>query len=174
MSTGIVGGFTKPNSILAQAGAVVAAVSRFGSVNPPKITRMYQEMWGVGFRAQEIRIWSFFAIVPRNGEISSSDPQTPEPVNSPFRTRSPKRTSYIDSPWNFGVGIFWTWSPGAYIPRDKKSIVKCFRYYFQGGENTLFCLVKCTRILADRVSDMMNPNMRFTFISHPERNVTAF
>ena len=52
------GGFTEPNSISARAGVAVPAGNRFGSVNPPKNTRGYQEMCGVGFRVRGIRIWS--------------------------------------------------------------------------------------------------------------------
>ena len=50
------GGFTEPNSIPARAGVAVPAGNRFGSVNPPKNTRGYQEMCGVGFRVRGIRI----------------------------------------------------------------------------------------------------------------------
>ena len=50
----ISGHFTEPNSISARAGVVVPAGNRFGSVNPPKNSRGYQEMGGMWFRIREI------------------------------------------------------------------------------------------------------------------------
>ena len=72
------------------------------NVNRPENTRGYQEMCGVGFRVWESEHEVSFGLAPRNGELSPSDHETPEPFNSPFRDRNPERTSDSNSPQNFG------------------------------------------------------------------------
>ena len=70
-----------------------------------------------------------FGLAPRNGELSPSDPETPEPFNSPFR---------FELPQNLGSWVK-TWDSGAYIPGDKRSTVK-FTFFldFRGGEIYFF------------------------------------
>ena len=56
--------------------------------------------WGFGYGESEYEI--SFGLARRNGELSPSDPKTPEPFNSPFRSRNPERTSDSNSPQNVG------------------------------------------------------------------------
>ena len=51
--TSILGRIYRTEKVSARAGVVVPAANRFGSVNPPENTRVYQEMRGVGFRVRE-------------------------------------------------------------------------------------------------------------------------
>ena len=55
--------------------------------------------------------------------LSPSVPKTPDPFNSPFRARSPEGSSVSNSPQNVG-SVGQNLGPGAYIPRDKGSMVK--------------------------------------------------
>ena len=44
--------------------------------------------WGFGYGESEYEV--SFGLAPRSGELSPSDPKTPEPFNSPFRARNPE------------------------------------------------------------------------------------
>ena len=56
--------------------------------------------WGFEYGESEYEV--SFGIAPRNGDLSPSDPETPELFSSPFRARNPKRSSYWSSPHNLG------------------------------------------------------------------------
>ena len=69
-----------------------------------------------------------FGLAPRNGELSPSDPEIPQPFNSPLRARNPERSSDSNSPQNLGSGG-QNLGPGAYTPRDKRPMVK-LQFFF--------------------------------------------
>ena len=54
--TGIFGRMYRTEQYFGPGRGAVPAGNRFGSVNPPKNTRGYQKMCGVGFRVRGIRI----------------------------------------------------------------------------------------------------------------------
>ena len=85
-------------------GRRAPAGNRFGSVNRPENTRGYQEMCGVGFHVRESEYEVSFGLAPLNGELSASEPKTPEPFNSPLRARNPERSPDSNSPQKFRVG----------------------------------------------------------------------
>ena len=78
-----------------------------------------QYTWPFGIPGHEVS----FGLAPRNGKSSHANPETPEPFNSPFRTRNPERRSDPNSPQNSG-SLGKTWGPGAHKPRDKCSLVQ--------------------------------------------------
>ena len=57
----------------------------FGSVNRPEIPVGTKKCVQRGFRYGESEYETSFGLVPWNGELSLSDPKTPEPFSSPFR-----------------------------------------------------------------------------------------
>ena len=71
-----------------------------------------------------------FGIAPRNGELSPSVPETPEPLNSPFQARNPERSSDSNFPQYLG-SVSQNLGSGAYTPRDKRSIVKLLFLTFE-------------------------------------------
>ena len=79
----------------------VPAGDWFGSINPPKNTRGYQEMCGGGFGYGESEYEVSFGLATRNGELSPSNPKTPEHFNSSFRAESEVR---FELTAKFGVG----------------------------------------------------------------------
>ena len=80
-----------------------------------------------------------FGLAPRIGELSLSDPKTPETFNSPLWAWNPERTS--DSNYLQYLGtIGQTRGPGAWIPRDKRSADSFPFFGFRGGEINLFDL----------------------------------
>ena len=56
--------------------------------------------WGFGYKKSEYEI--NFGRASRNGVLSPSDPQTPEPFNSPFRARNLERASDSNFAQNLG------------------------------------------------------------------------
>ena len=92
--------------------------------------------WGFGYGESEYEV--SFGLAPRNGELSPSEPKTPEPFNFPFRAGT-RNGVQIRTPRKIWGRYFKTWGPGAYIPRDKRSMVKlkCF-FDFRGGEIGFF------------------------------------
>ena len=65
-----------------------------------------------------------FGLTPLNGQLSPSDPKTPEPFSSPFRAQNPERGSYSNPPQNLGSG-----------GQNLGSVVKLkFSFDFRGGE----------------------------------------
>ena len=80
---------------------------------------------GFGYGKSEYEV--SFGLSSRDGELSSSDPETPEPCNSPVRTRNPKRSSDSHSPQNLG-SVAQTWGHEVYTPKDKRSIVLISSY----------------------------------------------
>ena len=72
---------------------------------------------GFGYGESEYEV--SIGLSPRNGELSSSVPETPEPFNSPFRARNPERSSDSNSPQKFGVGRSKLGVPGQIYPEIK-------------------------------------------------------
>ena len=56
--------------------------------------------WGFGYGKSEYEV--SLGLAPRNGDLSPSDPETPEPFNSPLRERNPERNSDSNFPQNLG------------------------------------------------------------------------
>ena len=54
--------------------------------------------------------------------VSPSDPETPEPFNSPFQARNPELSSYSDSPQSLG-SVCQNLGPGHIYPKMKS---QCF------------------------------------------------
>ena len=69
---------------------------------PPKISMGTKECveLGSGYGSSEYEV--SFRLAPRNGDLSPSDPQTHEPLNSPFRPRNPEWTSDSNLSQNVG------------------------------------------------------------------------
>ena len=76
--------------------------------------------WGFGYGESECEV--SFGLAPRNGELSHSVPETPEPFNLPFRDRNPERSAESNSSQSFGLGT---------SPRDKRSIVQLLMYFLK-------------------------------------------
>ena len=57
-----------------------------------------------------------------------------ELFSSPFRARNPGRSSDSNSPHNL-ESVGQTWGPGAYTPRDKRSMVKLIFFWFSRWRN---------------------------------------
>ena len=55
---------------------------------------------GFGYAESEYEV--SLGLAPRNGELSPSEPKTPELFNSPFRARNPERSPDSNSPQNLG------------------------------------------------------------------------
>ena len=92
------GRFTEPNRFPAGTATPAWAEILFGSVNRGENTRGYQDICVVRFRVRG----NSFGLAPRNGGLSPSVPETPEPLNSPSRARNPERSSYSNSLQNLG------------------------------------------------------------------------
>ena len=60
---------------------------------------------GFGYGESEYEV--SFSLALRNGELSPSDPETPEPFNSPFRARNSEQSSDSNSPQNLGSVIIF-------------------------------------------------------------------
>ena len=74
--------------------------------------------WGFGYGESEYEV--SFGLAPRNGELSLSVSETPEPFTSPLRARNGIQIRTPGKIWGRYVN---TRGPGAYKPRDKKSMV---------------------------------------------------
>ena len=85
--------------------------------------------WDFGYGQSEYEV--SFDLAPRNGELSPPDPKIPGPCNSPFRAGT-RNGLQIRTPRLILGRHVKTWALGAYIPRDKRSMVKLF--VFQGGK----------------------------------------
>ena len=98
-------------------------------------TKKYVE-WDFGYEESEYEF--SVGLAPQNGELPPSDPETPEPFNSPFRARSPERNSDSNSPQNLG-SVGQNLGSRAYIPRDKRSMVKLeFFFWLSRWQNWNF------------------------------------
>ena len=93
----------------------------------------------MGFRVGTVRESEYevsFGLAPRNGELSPSDPKTPEPFNSPFRSGPGTGTDFrFDLPAKFGVGWSKLGSRGINL------------FDFQGGEDFFDLSVKKWKVL---------------------------
>ena len=78
--------------------------------------------WGFGYRESEYEV--SFGLASRNGELTPSEPKTPEPFNSPFRARNPERSPDSNSAQNLGSVGQKLGSRGIYTQRYKRSVVK--------------------------------------------------
>ena len=56
--------------------------------------------WGLGYGESEYEV--SFGLAHWDGELSPSEPKTPEPFNSPLRAQNPEQTSDSNSPQNLG------------------------------------------------------------------------
>ena len=76
--------------------------------------------WVFGYGESEYEV--SFGLAPRNGELSPSDPETPEPLKCPFWDRNPERSADSNPPQNLG-SVGQNFGRGSYyIPRDKRLI----------------------------------------------------
>ena len=94
-----------------------AMTLRSARLNHPKLPvgtkKSVEGVFGYGESEYE----ASFGIVPRSGELSSSDPETSEPFNSPFRARNPERGSDSNSPQKLGSASQNLGSRGIYTRR---------------------------------------------------------
>ena len=89
---------------------------RFGK--DPKIPVGTKKCWS-GVSGTETRLLSWFWSSTRNGDLQPSDPETPDPLNSPFRDRNPERRADSSSPQNLGSVRQNLRSWGIYTQRQK-------------------------------------------------------
>ena len=135
--TGIVEPIPEPNRFLAGTTSPAGAKILFGSVNPPKNTRGYPEICGGVFGHGESEYEVIFGLAPQNRELSPSDSEHrnllalhsgPETQNG-VQIRIPRKI------WGRLIKL---WGLVAYIPRDKRSMVKMMFFDFRGGEIAFF------------------------------------
>ena len=88
--------------------------------------------WGFGYGESEYEV--SFGLAPRNGELSPSVPETPEPFNTPFRALTEFR---FELPTKFGVSMSKL-GPGAYTIRDRRSMVKRDFFLLSRRRNCIF------------------------------------
>ena len=137
----LLSGFTEPKRFPAGTAAPARAKILFGSENPPKKpvgTNKCVE-WCFGCEESEYEV--SFDLAHWNGELSPSDPQTPEPLSLRSGPGAQNGLHIRSSRKIWGLKVK-AWAPGAHITRDKRSMVKCFFFLkIANGESIVFLLV---------------------------------
>ena len=111
--------------------------------------------WCFGCEESEYEV--SFDLAHWNGELSPSDPQTPEPLSLRSGPGAQNGLHIRSSRKIWGPKVK-AWAPGAHTPRDKRSMVKCCFFENSQWRKYSFLLVNETV---------------FSLISRPQSHVTT-